>query len=87
MEKPLHKKIHSIANMLDDDNTTASVFLRGANMGIDLTSKNLPWKQDECPWNAAEKTSKHKCAVKNVSICKYFNGVAKPDTVICSYPR
>ena len=50
--------------------------LKGANMDIDLTTeKDISWKQDKCPWNQAEKTNEHKCAVKNVSICKYFKGI------------
>lgn len=63
--------------------------LKGANMDIDLTSKkkDIHWKQDKCPWNKEEKTNKHKCAVKNVSICKYFKGIKVPDTVICTYTK
>jgi hypothetical protein len=48
--------------------------LKGANMGIDLTtaSKDISWEQENCPWNQADGTKEHKCAVKNVSICKHF---------------
>lgn len=62
--------------------------LKGANMEIDLTSesKDISWDQDKCPWNSAEKTDEHKCAVKNISICDYFKGIEDPDTVLCSYP-
>ena len=62
--------------------------LKGANMDIDLTSdpKNLHWKQDKCPWNESEGTNKHKCAVKNISLCKYFNGIKHPDKVLCTFP-
>ena len=60
--------------------------LTGANMDIDLTTqKDVSWKQDKCPWNEAEKTSVHKCAVKNVSLCPYFRGIEYPDTVLCCY--
>ena len=59
--------------------------LKGANMDIDLIDKNVDWKQDNCPWNEEENTNKHKCAVKNVSICKYFRGIKKPDIVLCGY--
>lgn len=61
--------------------------LKGANIDIDLiTNKNkIRWKQDRCPWNKKEKTKKHKCAVKNISLCRYFKGVEYPDMVICSY--
>ncbi|MBS3157489.1 hypothetical protein J4442_04960 [Candidatus Woesearchaeota archaeon] len=60
--------------------------LKGANMDIDLiTQKDVSWKQDKCPWNEEENTNKHKCAVKNVSICKYFKGIKKPDIVLCGY--
>ena len=63
--------------------------LRGANMDIDLatSSANLPWQQDACPWNAAEGTAQHRCAVKNTSICPYFCGVEYLDIVLCCYPH
>jgi hypothetical protein len=63
--------------------------LNGANMDIDLaTSKGeIPWEQDKCPWNEAEQTTEHKCAVKNVSICPYFCGVEHLDTLLCCYPH
>ena len=63
--------------------------LVGANMDIDLTSdnKDITWRQDRCPWNIDEKAVSHKCAVKNTSICRYFNGIKKLDTVLCSYPH
>jgi len=61
--------------------------LKGANMDIDLVSENLDWNQDMCPWNKEENTKEHKCAIKNISICKYFCGIKHLDTVICSYPN
>ncbi len=63
--------------------------LKGANMDIDLTSpqERIAWEQDTCPWNIAEGTDEHKCAVKNVSICPYFCGVEYLDTLLCSYPN
>jgi hypothetical protein len=62
--------------------------LDGANMDIDLTSKDkTSWKQMQCPWNKIENTNKHKCAVKNVSICEYFCGIEYLDNVLCSYPN
>lgn len=61
--------------------------LDGANMDIDLVSEDkTSWKQTKCPWNEAEKTNSHKCAVKNVSICDYFCGIEYLDNVICCYP-
>ncbi|MBU1102504.1 hypothetical protein KJ853_02495 [Patescibacteria group bacterium] len=61
--------------------------LKGANMDINLTAdpKKIHWKQDECPWNKEEGTRKHKCAVKNISICDYFKGIEPLDKVICAY--
>lgn len=60
--------------------------LRGANMDIDLLrSKDVSWAQDKCPWNEAEQTSKHKCAVKDISLCPYFKGIKYPDLVCCTY--
>ena len=63
--------------------------LNGANMDIDLASSQdrISWDQDPCPWNAAEDSTEHKCAVKNVSICPYFCGIAYLDTVLCCYPH
>jgi hypothetical protein len=61
--------------------------LKGANMDIDLISnKNkINWKQNGCPWSKKEKRKEYKCAVKNISLCRYFKGVEYPDIVICSY--
>jgi len=62
--------------------------LKGANMGIDLIpNPDLSWEQDECPWNVAESTKEHRCAVKDVSLCPHFGGVEYPDTLLCSYPE
>jgi hypothetical protein len=63
--------------------------LHGANMDIDLATPQgeIPWQQDCCPWNEAEKTDEHKCAVKNISICPYFCGVEYLDTLLCCYPQ
>ena len=63
--------------------------LSGANMDIDLATPadDIPWEQAACPWNAAEQTDAHRCAVKNVSICPYFCGVEYLDVLLCSYPH
>lgn len=63
--------------------------LRGANLDIDLATPpaDIPWTQEACPWNAAEATTRHRCAVKNTSICPYFCGVEYLDTLLCSYPH
>jgi hypothetical protein len=62
--------------------------LGGANMDIDLATpeSEIGWEQDDCPWNVAEATDTHRCAVKGVSICRYFCGVEHLDTVLCCYP-
>lgn len=61
--------------------------LDGANMDIDLVSgESTSWKQSPCPWNQVDGINSHKCAVKNISICKYFCGVQYMDNVICCYP-
>jgi hypothetical protein len=62
--------------------------LKGANMDIDLATPqgNISWEQDHCPWNEADNTTVHKCAVKSISICPYFCGVEYLDTLLCSYP-
>ncbi len=63
--------------------------LDGANMDIDLASPggSIGWQQDACPWNEAEGTTEHRCAVKNVSICPYFCGIEYLDNVLCCYPH
>ncbi len=63
--------------------------LKGANMDIDFTTdaSDISWEQDACPWNKEERTTEHKCAVKNVSICKHFCGIERLDTVLCNYPE
>ena len=53
--------------------------LKGANMEIDFSPAE--WPQDKCPWG-----SDKKCAVKGVSICKYFRGIKAKDKVLCAYP-
>ena len=63
--------------------------LKGANMDIDMASPagSISWEQDGCPWNISEGTDVHKCAVKNVSICRFFCGVDYLDTLLCCYPN
>jgi hypothetical protein len=63
--------------------------LDGANMDIDLATPEdeIHWKQDNCPWNVVEGNNQHKCAVKNVSICRYFCGIEYLDNVLCCYPH
>jgi hypothetical protein len=63
--------------------------IKGANMDIDLMSSesDIHWKQGKCPWNENEKSKKHKCAVKNVSICKHFKGIEYPDIVVCDFQK
>ncbi len=57
-------------------------------MDIDLVSSgDISWEQEECPWNKAEGTREHHCAVKNVSICDYFCGIEYLDSVKCCYPN
>lgn len=61
--------------------------LPGANMDIDLATPpgEITWAQAACPWNTAEGTLEHRCAVKNVSLCPYFRGVDYVDTLLCAY--
>ncbi len=63
--------------------------LKGANMDIYLATPKevISWQQDHCPWNEAEKTNEHKCAVKNTSICRYFCGIEYADTLLCCFPH
>lgn len=63
--------------------------LDGANLDIDLVTPDgqIAWQQDPYPWNAAEDTSQHRCAVKDISICPYFCGVEYLDNVMCCYPH
>jgi len=57
-------------------------------MDIDLATadEKISWKQDKCPWNLAEQTNLHRCAVKNGSRCRYFRGVEFPDILLCCFP-
>lgn len=63
--------------------------LSGANLDIDLATPQteIAWEQAACPWNLAEATTLHRCAVKNISICPYFCGVEYLDTLLCCYPH
>ena len=62
--------------------------LKGGNLDIDLIpNPNVPWKITPCPWNEKEKNTAHKCAVKNVSICKFFHGIKDLDVVLCSFDK
>ena len=54
-------------------------------MDIDFSNPNFG--DSKCPWNIDENTNEHKCAVKNISICKYFCGIQLLDSVLCSYPN
>jgi len=57
--------------------------IEGANMDIDFSSvPGMDWQPGKCPWGP-----EHKCAVKNTSICEYFEGIEKLDVVLCSYPK
>lgn len=56
--------------------------IMGANMDIDFSNPNFG--NSDCPWNLAESTDSHKCAVKNTSICPYFCGIQYLDSVLCS---
>ena len=58
-------------------------------MDIDLATPEgeISWEQDVCPWNAAEGSTAHRCAVKDTSICPYFRGIEPLDTVLCAYPQ
>jgi len=74
--------------MVDEEQQEKIVKLKGGNIDLDLISNpEVPWEQDKCPWNVAENTNEHRCAVKNVSICKYFRGIEPIDTVLCAYPK
>ena len=59
--------------------------LDGANMDIDFIAADVSWKQARCPWNEAEGRDCHKCAVKGISICDYFEGIKDDDVVLCSW--
>lgn len=75
---------------LEDDAMDAAIRkLDGANMDIDLATpdESIGWQQDTCPWNEAEGTTEHRCAVKSVSICPYFCGIEYLDNVLCCYPN
>lgn len=61
--------------------------IRGGNLDIDLIPKSgLDWEIGLCPWNESERSVTHKCAVKDTSICPYFQGIKRLDIILCSYP-
>jgi len=61
--------------------------LKGGNLDLDLIpNKKCKWKQDKCPWSEAD-GKEHKCAVKNKSMCDFFQGVEEPDIVLCSFEK
>ena len=73
-------------NLSEDERMNSNVQkLLGANMDIDFS--NTDFGNSQCPWDLADNTTAHKCAVKNISICKYFCGVQYLDSVLCSYPH
>lgn len=81
------KEYNGIDHLPDNIHELVSRELKGGNMDINLfPNPNISWEQDRCPWNESEGTTKHKCAVKDVSICKHFQGIKNPDIVLCSYP-
>jgi hypothetical protein len=47
---------------------------------MDIDFSPAKWKQGRCPWGP-----EHKCAIKGISICHYFEGITDLDTVLCSY--
>ena len=50
-------------------------------MDIDFSqTPDMDWEAGLCT-----RGQEHKCAVKNTSICKYFQGLEYPDVVLCSY--
>lgn len=63
--------------------------LPGGNIDIDLATpeEDIAWAQAKCPWNEAENTTEHRCAVKNTSICSFFCGLDYPDILLCSWPN
>jgi len=54
---------------------------------MDIDFSNPLFGNTQCPWNIAEQTTVHQCAVKDTSICCYFCGVQFMDSVLCSYPH
>jgi hypothetical protein len=63
--------------------------LKGANLCLRMSSPTIkvPWEQDECPWNKAENTDKHECAILSGDVCPYYKGVEGFDNVLCAYPK
>ena len=59
--------------------------IRGGNLDIDLIPKpGLDWEVGRCPWNEAEPSSTHRCAVKETSTCPYSR--ASGPSTSCSAP-
>ena len=49
---------------------------------MDIDFSPSTWEHGECPWG-----KEHKCAVKNISICDYFEGIEKITQEDISYAK
>ena len=62
--------------------------LRAGHVNIDmLPNPDVGWTHDTCPWNEKEGNQDHRCLVSGEHKCRYFQGVKRPDIVMCGYPE
>ena len=62
--------------------------LRAGNIDVNLLSNaEIGWATDRCPWNEKEQTEEHVCCAANKQKCRYFQGIKRPDVVLCGYPQ
>jgi len=60
--------------------------LSGGNMDIDLIlSSKKSREQNRVLGTEEDKTSRHKCAIKNKALCKHFKGIQIPNIILCAY--
>jgi ectoine hydroxylase-related dioxygenase (phytanoyl-CoA dioxygenase family) len=61
---------------------------RAGHTDIDmLPDPAIAWAQDRCPWNEEEGNEEHRCLVSGEHKCRYFQGMRRPDIVLCGYPQ
>lgn len=62
--------------------------LRAGRLELNLLpDPAAPAAAERCPWNEAEGTEEHVCHATGRQKCRYFQGLKRPDIVLCGYPQ
>lgn len=62
--------------------------LRAGHVDVDLLPDPGTGRgQERCPWNEEEGEDTHRCLVAGEHKCRYFQGMRRPDIVLCGYPQ